>query len=51
MFADIKNVDEFKDMQVNRGGAEIFTLNIPTKTREKVKNKWEILPHASRYWL
>ena len=34
---DIKKVDEVKDMQVDRGGAEIFTLNSLTITREKVK--------------
>ena len=28
---------EVKDMQEDRGGAEIFTLNTPTETREKVK--------------
>ena len=32
-----KKVEEVKDTQVDRGGAEIFTLNTPTKTREKVK--------------
>ena len=32
-----KNVEELKDTQVDRGGAENFTLNTPTKTREKVK--------------
>ena len=32
-----KKVEELKDTQVDRGGAEIFTLNTPTKTREKVK--------------
>ena len=44
-----KKVRELKDTQVDRGGAEIFTLNTPTKN--KSKNKWEIFPHASRYWL
>ena len=34
---DTKNVEELKDMQVVRGGAEIFTLNTPTKIGEKVK--------------
>ena len=32
-----KNVEEVKDIQVDRGGAEIFMLNTQTKTREKVK--------------
>ena len=32
-------------------GGEIFTLNTPTKNKVKVKNKWEILLHASRYRL
>ena len=32
-----KNVQELKDTQVNRGGAEFFTLNTSTKTRDKVK--------------
>ena len=31
-----KNVEELKDMQEDRGDAEIFTLNTPTKTREKI---------------
>ena len=39
------------DTQVDRGRAEIFTLNTLTKTREKVINKWEVFLHASRYWL
>ena len=34
---DTKKVEELKDTQVDRGGVEIFTLNTPTKTREKVK--------------
>ena len=32
-----QKVEEVKDTQVDRGGAEIFMLNMPTKTREKVK--------------
>ena len=32
-----KNVEELKDTQVDRGVVEIFTLNTPTKTREKVE--------------
>ena len=32
-----KKVKELKDIQVDRGGAKMFTLNIPTKTRVKVK--------------
>ena len=31
---DTKEVEEVKDTQVDRGGAKIFTLNTPTKTRE-----------------
>ena len=32
-----KQNEELKNTQVDRGGAEIFTLNPPTKTREKVR--------------
>ena len=32
-----KKLEELIDMQVDRGGTEIFMLNTPTKTREKVK--------------
>ena len=50
--ADTKiNVEELKDTQVDRGGVKIFTLNTPTKTREKIKIKVKILPHASRFGL
>ena len=36
-FQQQKKVEELKDTQVDRGGAEIFVLNTPTKIREKVK--------------
>ena len=36
-----KDVEELKETQVDRGGAEIFMLNTPTKTREKVKINWK----------
>ena len=32
-----KKIEELKDTQMDRGGAEIFTLNTPTKTTERVK--------------
>ena len=32
-----KKVEVVKDTHVERGAAEIFTLNTPTKTREKVE--------------
>ena len=33
----LKKVKELKDTQVDRDGAEIFSRNTPTKTRQKVK--------------
>ncbi len=40
-WADTKKVEELKDTEVDRGGVEIFTLNTPTKTREKVNINWK----------
>ena len=38
-WADTKKSEELKDTLVNKGEAEIFTLNILTNTTEKGKNK------------
>ena len=35
----LKNVEELKDTQVDRGGNEIFTQKTPTKTIKKKENK------------